>query len=133
MANIVLRHLSDSDRLIQAVESLGYELDRKWSPGERHWGNRTAENFGFNLCIICDHDLPVGDCLEEALQEMEEIHEDLSALGLSLSGCSLDIGVMEDSEFFTRTVRLSVDQSLRLAHLGVDFEATFYPSSREEP
>ena len=132
MASVVLRHVSDSERLTQAIESLDYEFDHKWSPGDRRSKLKIHDSFGFNLCLVRDHDLPVGECLEEALQEVEELDGDLSALGLSLRGCCLDVGVMENPEFFTRTVRLSAGQSLRLANLGVDFEATFYPSSRAE-
>ncbi|WP_035603265.1 hypothetical protein [Haloferula sp. BvORR071] len=132
MPSIVLRHASDSDSLTRAVESLAKPLDARWSPGDRRSKSRQHENFGFNLCLV-DREGPVGECLEEALRRFGELEQQLSALGQSLRGCVVDIGIFGDPAYFTRSVRLSASQCARWANLGVDFEVSFYPSSQPEP
>lgn len=133
MPSIVLRHVSESDRLTQATESLGYRFDRKWCPGDERSKSRKHEDFGFNLCLVDSEEVPVGECLEDALQRVDELEKALSTLGQSLRGCTVDLGIFADSAEFTRTARLSASQSARLGNLGVDFEVSFYPSSGAEP
>ena len=132
MPSIVLRHISDSDQLTRAIEALGYEFERKWSPEDRRSGSRNYGNFGFNLCLANQEDLPVNECLQEALQRVDELESNLSPLGQSLRRCTVDIGIFEDPAYFTRSARLSSDQCARLGNLGVDFDVTFYPSSGPE-
>lgn len=130
MPTIILRHLSDLDRLTVGVESLGYEFEHKWSPGDRYGKSRTHENFGFNLCLASEKDgPPAAGCLEEALQELDDLNGGLSAIGLSLSGCSIDIGVFGAPGTFVHSVRITAEQCASLGKLGVNFEASFYPSS----
>lgn len=130
MPTIVLRHSSDSDRLIAAVESLGYELERKWAPGDRYLKSRTYETYGFNLCLAWEKDESLlVQCLEEALHELDDLNDGLAATGHSLQGCSIDIGVFGDPDTFCRSVKLSAGQCAYLGKLGVDFETSFYAPS----
>lgn len=130
MPTIILRHTSDSDRLTMAVEALGYEFERKWSPGDRYLKTRTCGNFGFNLCLAWEKDEGLAtQCLEEALHELDDLNDGLSAIGHSLHGCSVDIGVFGDPDTFVRSVRLTAGLCAHLGKLGVDFEASFYSSS----
>lgn len=130
MPTIMLRHLSDSDRMTLAVESLGYEFERKWSPGDRYLKTRTHESYGFNLCLAWEKDESLlVQCLEEALYELDDLNEGLAPIGHSLQGCSMDIGVFGDPDTFCRSVKLTAGQCAHLGKLGVDFEVSFYPSS----
>jgi hypothetical protein len=133
MPNIVLRHSSDSDRLIAAVESLGYELERKWAPGDRYLKSRTHETYGFNLCLVSDRDESLlTECLEEALYELDDLNEGLTSAGHSLQGCSMDIGVFGDPDTFCRSVKLTAGQCAYLGKLGVNFETSFYAPSTSQ-
>lgn len=129
MPIIMLRHSSESDRLKKAVESLGYEFSRAWSPGDRRTKtSKVYEHHGFNLCLIDDKETPTNKCVEEAILDIEKLCGELGPLGPSLEGCEMDIGLMGYEDKFNIGVSVTASQCSRLSAAGVNLKkVTLYP------
>lgn len=133
MPSVILRYRGPSDDLQQALESLGEEFERSWSPGEpqfkRTQAGKLMEDFGFNLCLLRDDDISRADAIAESIDIMEDLAGKLAPAGHSLHGCTMDIGVFPPPETFNVCTGITAGQCAKLAALGVDFEVTVYPNS----
>jgi hypothetical protein len=86
------------------------------------------EDFGFNLSLLSDDDISRAEAIQEGIEQLEELAGELAAVGLSLQGCVMDIGLFPSPDTFMMSTTISASQCAKLAALGVDFEFTFYPS-----
>lgn len=135
MPSVVLRYSGPSDNLKQALLALGEEFSRTWAPGDasRWKKGPLMEDFGFNLCLLSDHDISRAEAIEESIEALEELAEELAAVGQSLHGCTMDIGLFPSRDTFAMSTTVTADQCAKFAALGVDFEFTVYSPSDPKP
>jgi hypothetical protein len=86
------------------------------------------EDFGFNLCLLDEEEIPRAEAITKGIEQLEEIAAGLAAAGQSLRGCIMDIGFFPSPDTAMMSTTVSAGQCAKLGALGVDFEFTFYPS-----
>jgi hypothetical protein len=134
MPSVVLRYRGSSNELQLALSALGEEFERTWSPGDVRWKSEPLlGDFGFNLCLVSDHDISCAEAIEESMEALEELAGELAAVGQSLHGCTMDIGLFPSRDTFSMSTRLTAGQCAQFAALGVDFESTVYSPSDPKP
>ena len=89
------------------------------------------EAFGFNLCLLSDHDISRAEAITESIAQLEELSDELAAVGHSLHGCTMDVGLFADPEVFMMSTTVTAAQCAKLAALGVDLELSLYPPLRK--
>lgn len=127
MPSIVLRHLSDSPVLTNAIGSLGYAFDRTWTPGDETRKGNPRPNYGFNLCLVDRSDSSADEVLEEAISKLEGLEAKLKPLGQTLRGTIFDVGLFSSPELPFPTIRFSSSHAGIFASLGVAIEVSLYP------
>lgn len=135
MPSVVLRYSGPSDELRQALLAMGEEFSHSWAPGDpgRFRKDTLMEDFGFNLSLLSDHDISRAEAIEESIEQLEELAVELAAVGQSLHGCTMDIGLFPSRDTFSMSTTLTADQCGKFAALGVDFEFTVYSPSDPKP
>lgn len=134
MPCVVLRYRGPSDELLQALSELDEHFECTWAPGDPDRARKTLmDDFGFNLCLVSDHDLSRAEAVAEGIEQLEEIAAELAATGHSLHGCVMDVGLSISPNVFSMSTKVTAEQCAKLAALGVDLEFTFYPPYDPKP